>query len=499
MIDPDIYSVIRRYEQENKSRRSCAKETGISRDTVAKYWGGKHYPGEPRALKPRENAPKKEQICLEIKEMLEEEKKHYRRKQKLTARRIWELLRGKYPIAYSTIRQYMREITRDNKNYKSMVPLSFEPGEVTEVDFCEITAVINGEIRKVNIFCAVLKYSFRVFCTVVLNMKFYTLADAQVRAMESFGGTTKRIHYDNMTTAVKKYWGKRAITTDKFEILRAHYGFESVFMNIRAGNEKGSVENLCGISEKIFSPVPVVRSVKELDDMLWVRTIKYNEEHHIDGKPHPIKEMYEEEKQALQPLPAQRFVDNEIGGATVGSDQTIVFETNRYSVPIGYYKKKVTLKVFPFYIQIWFQGKMLAEHVRLIGQNGKSYNPVHYVEILGRKKRAIRNAAPLSEGILTPEIERFKEKYDGSDINMQLFKIYELGKRLNDNDTLMLAVSYAAECGECCFEAVEKYVRFGCASKPDKIDVFAVYQPSLQLYNLSKNDAEKEEEEEEED
>ena len=48
----------------------------------------------------------------------------------------------------------------------------------------------------------------------------------------------------------------------------------------------------------------------------------------------------------------------------VSSYSLVQFETNRYSVPVSYVGKIVTLKALPETIELWFGGKIITSHQR---------------------------------------------------------------------------------------------------------------------------------------
>lgn len=71
--------------------------------------------------------------------------------------------------------------------------------------------------------------------------------EGHVRAFNWLGGVPQRIVYDNVTTAMKKILsGHDRELNERFVVLRSHYLFDSVFCNVAAAWEKGTVENLVG-------------------------------------------------------------------------------------------------------------------------------------------------------------------------------------------------------------------------------------------------------------
>lgn len=76
------------------------------------------------------------------------------------------------------------------------------------------------------------------------NQRFEAFADSQVRFFEHMGGCFEEGVYDNMRNVVAKFAGRgEKLLNEGLMSLAAYYGFRVVTANVRAGNEKGSVEN----------------------------------------------------------------------------------------------------------------------------------------------------------------------------------------------------------------------------------------------------------------
>ena len=70
-------------------------------------------------------------------------------------------------------------------------------------------------------------------------------------AFAAFGGVVSRIMVDNLKSAVlQRLVGEAPVFNPKYLDFSRHWGFEIAPCNIRAGNEKGRVENGVGYVKK---------------------------------------------------------------------------------------------------------------------------------------------------------------------------------------------------------------------------------------------------------
>ena len=456
MIEWELYAKIRKCKADGISMRRCAEALGISRNTVKRYWDGEHTPDD-RKDHPQSVCSPEKLAVMEALESYFEENKNAPKKQAPNAKTAWVAIRDKYNVGESTVRSYVRELKA--KRPHAFIPLDFEPGEVMQVDWCEIKAVIDGYTHKVPVFCAALPYSYAIFVAVMPDMTLASFIEGHMMAFEWFSGSTERVFFDNLKVAVLSGTGKNAVKQERFKALEAHYCFEAVFMNADAGNEKGSVENLCGLCRGLaFTPIPHVGSLKELQDHALSCCADYLKFHKVKDRPRPVREMYAEERPALRPLPAKRIEPGAPIEALVWSDLTFWHDTTKYSLPIEYVGKTVTINAHAYTIDAWFGGKLIFTHDRAFIKGKHQYIPEHYLPLLEKKPRAMRNAAPLKYGVLPPELEFFRNRCPNKDKFEQLANILLLGRDI-DADELLQAVECANKSGRPTYSAVCFYLK----------------------------------------
>ena len=75
----------------------------------------------------------------------------------------------------------------------------------------------------------------------------------------------------------------------------------------------------------------------------------------------------------------------------------VVFETNRYSVPVELAQKQLVLKAYPFHLEILTQARLIARHVRCYGRNQDILEPLHYLPLLTTRPGAFEHATPVRQ------------------------------------------------------------------------------------------------------
>ena len=239
----DVYKEIRRLQLEGvTSQRAAAKKLGISRNTVKKYWEGNAVPWDRKAYN-REAAVMTPDVVQFISSCLDEDDRERVKKQRHTARRIYQRLVEEcgFTGSESSVRNLVHDMRAARKETQAFVPLRFAPGEAVQIDWGEATVYINGEKLVINLFCARLCHSCAPYVIAYQRQNLESFLDAIIRTFQYYGGVPRRVIFDNARVAVKSGFGAHAAAQDDYKQLSAHYGFEPVFCNPASGNEKGLV------------------------------------------------------------------------------------------------------------------------------------------------------------------------------------------------------------------------------------------------------------------
>ena len=482
MIKVVQYQLIRElYAVKGLSQREIARRLGISRNTVKKYCSGENFPFEESTRK-RQRTVITPEVETFIQACFQQDEEDGVPKQVHTAKRIYDRLVEEHGFTggESTIRQYVKELK--DQPAEAFVPLNFDPGEAMQVDWGQAAIYLKGVRTKIRLFCTRLCYSAMPFVIAFPNERLEALLEGHIETFMFFGGVAQRNIYDNMRTIVNDGWGKHVGKEQKdFVHLKAHYSFKSTFCNPGKGNEKGLVEGLVGWARRnILVPVPRVDSFEELNHLLRERCLAY-QEHTIQGRSKTIGEYFDMEKDKLTPLPLRHMEPISQVIAKCNPFSTVRFETNRYSVPVEYVGKDITVKASTFEVSLWYRGNEIAKHQRIYGRDDVRYELEHYLPLLEKKPRAVWNAQPVKAINLPTAFWDFAHKL-GSDY--EVVKLLKLASQYGI-PTLLKGIEEATSCSSYCYERVRTRLQ----DKPPKdtpinlADPIEIKQVDLSVYD----------------
>lgn len=399
MLTVKEWDEIRRsYHIEEKSINEIAQETGHAWRTIKRLVESEEPPKYQRKkpVRARKLGPYHERI----KEMLAENE-HLPRKQRWTSPRIMkEIQKEGYAGAESTVRHYVAQIRREKKKPKVFLPLEFDPGTDAQVDWGEGEVVLKGQITKVQLFHMKLSYSRRSFVMAFPGQKQEAFLTGHVEAFNFFEGIPQRISYDNLKTAVLKILkGKKRVEQERFYHFRGYYLFESHFCTPGAGHEKGRVEHSVGFQRRHYLvPRPEVSDYEELNRYLHQCCLG-DDARQVHGQETTIGEMWAHEQPFLRPLPLHAYDCGRLIMATLNRYSQIQVETNRYSVPVDLASAQLTVKLYPFHLEIYapHNSEPIAQHARCYGRYEEIIDPYHYLPLLRQRPGAFFHAKPLRQ------------------------------------------------------------------------------------------------------
>jgi transposase len=443
----EIWSEIRREVLTGAlSKRAAIAKYKVGWHTLKKMLAHDEPPGYRQAKqRPR---PKLDVFLPLIRQMLEEDGKAPP-KQKHTARRIFERLRGEhgYTGGETVVKDAVREWRISRREV--FLPLSHPPGEA-QVDFGEATIRIAGQETKVALFVMTLPYSGAMLVQAFPKECTETFMEGHRRAFEEFGGVPTRISYDNSGIAVIEVLkGRERKLTREFLRLQSHYLFTEHFCLVRRANEKGHVERLLGTARKRFLvPVPDVDSIETLNRRL-VEACRRDLDERTRGRSGTKRELLQDDSAAFLPLPPRPFESRRVADGTVSSESLVRFETNDYSVPVRYAHRKVIVIATVDEVRLVYEDRLLARYPRCWDRERTFFEPVHYLALLERKPGGFDHAKPLEQWNL-PEcfalLRRRMEVDDPKSGTRSFIRVLRLLERFSLEE-VAAGVEYAIDIG----------------------------------------------------
>ena len=425
-------------------KKRVARETGMAPNTVRKYVASSTPPQ-------RHGAPTRIPVMAQYESDVDALLK---REPKITAIRITQLLREKhtsFSLGERAVRKYINRRRQLLHPRDMFIRQVYVPGDQTQYDFKDVKAIIGGEEIDLHLFMARLSYSTAWFGRCYRTEDQPALFDGLTRTAVEFGGVTREGLFDNAKTAVDKVQrGRQRTVNAEFSAFSASLAINMQFAAPGKGNEKGGVEGSHGyVEDNFFRPIRSDASLEALNVELLRFSREDRELRIVAGE--TVAARLEVERTALRPLPA-------VLPRPCVSEQTHVTKfaevrarTNRYSVPSRYVGRPATVELFADRVRIVVDGKAVAEHPRLFERHSAVLDPLHYIDALKYKHRAVERAEVFNNSRFPEalrELLRELVRRDRDTAGKQFVRVIALLKDHRMSD-VVTAVQRAAELAVC--------------------------------------------------
>ena len=394
----EVHNLRKLYYSEGKSITEISKETGRDRKTVRTYLEKRDWnESQPISLAEVE-FPKMNPFKGDIDAWLTEDKKA-KRKQRHTARRVYNRLREKYgenfTCSYRTVAGYVAKRRKEIFGHRAgYLPLEHIPGEA-QGDFGDAQYYENGQLYSGKYLNLSFPYSNQGYFQLFKGENQECLFEGLVSIFEHIGGVPSRIWFDNTRTIVTRVFkdGGRTLTDD-FLRFSEHYRFEAVFCNVEAGHEKGNVEGKVGYHRRNWLvPVPRFERLGGYNQEL-LKTCDLDGEREHYRKEATIAELYAADKAALLALPAvpldvSKYITvktNSYGRFYLGNG------LHEYSVSPQYADSRILVKITAGEVIPLDKGHQpIVRHRRLYGDSRQqSMQWLPYLTQLSRSPNALK-------------------------------------------------------------------------------------------------------------
>lgn len=397
MISVDDRERIRRAHFDEKwSRRRIEREMGHDRRTINKALASAEE--EPYKRKVPRRAPVLGSWQARL-DALIAESESLPRKQRLTAQRIFEIVqREGFAGSLPSIERYVYGARRQKKRPDVFLPLDWDPGDDAQADWGEAQVDLAGDRMVVQFLLMRACYSRKPFVRAYPTQKQESFLDALAQGFDFFGGVFPRVTFDNLKVAVQQVLeGKNRIQQRTFVAFRSHYLFDARFCTPGEGHEKGGVESGVGYAQRnFFSPILSARDFDDLNAQLLALCLQ-QDTRIVRGCSRSIGQLWQDESSRLKPLPKRRFACCVSAELTINGYGQVTFETNRYSVPAEKVRKHLTVKAYPFIINILDGEEIIASHSRSYERHQDVIDPLHYLALLEQRPGAFEHARPMRQ------------------------------------------------------------------------------------------------------
>ena len=391
-----------------KSNRWIAKETGIDRKTIARYWNEYQHMSEQLShdvdnreyqerivngpqydISSRKPVKYTQEIDEALNAILANETTKARElgesnKQKLTNKQIHGMLRSQgHDIGVTVITNKVKE--KRDKLAEAFIRQEYDYGDRLEYDFGEVKLVIDGIVGKY--YLAVFgspRSSFR-WAYLYNNQKKEVFLDSHVRFLDMIGGAYREIVYDNMRNVVTRFIGKseKELNSD-LVAMSTYYGFSVNVTNCFSGNEKGYVESsVKTIRKEVYAVRYRFDTIEEAEQYLESELCRMNIGSHI-----------EEEISCLLPWRPPLELSR-ISEQRVDKYSFVRVDNNFYSVPEYLVGRWLTVRNYIKAVVVYAGMNEVCRHKKKDGYGEMSVNIFHYLDTLTKKPGALQNSKAL--------------------------------------------------------------------------------------------------------
>lgn len=342
-----MYNQIQQLKELGFKKSGVAKQLRINRETVSRYWdmSSEEFESELTRLKKLSTLSNREDIIL----------KWLREYPAITAAQVCDWLKEHYKEFYSEriVSRYVKQLREQYRLLKSNHPREYEAvedlpmGQQMQLDFgeCSMTNINNGR-TKVYFAGFVLSHS-RFKWGYMQNRPFTSvdLVNACSKCFSFMSGMPNELVVDqDSLISVNENYGD-VIYTYEFEKFRQDCGLKIYLCRKSDPESKGKIESVVKfikynfLENRLFVDEEILNS--NFND--WLERTG-NGKVHSTTKKIPA-EVFKSERDYLRP-----FVDLHVNTSTdifrnVRKDNTIIYDSNRYSVPFGTYSNHPEVRI----------------------------------------------------------------------------------------------------------------------------------------------------------
>ena len=381
-IGMSIIKQIIRLRQPGAKLQTIAKAVGPSRNTIKKYL---------RLIEAKgfnyEDLLKKDDNELELLlsnpgvksghrfEDLQKLFPYFKKELKRTGATRWALW-GEYklqhPDGYSCS-HFCGHLKQWLDSAQAVMHIGHEAGDKMYVGFAgkklQFIDPETGEIKDVEVFVPVLGKSQPTYVEAVPDQKKENFIRATENALHYYGGIPRVIVPDNLKSAVNRACKYEAELNENFLDFANHYGTSVLPARSYKPRDKALVENTVKIIyNRVYAPLrnEVFHSIGQLNCAIKQLLGQHNQKPFQQERKSRKGKFELEEKEALKPLPVERYELKRYKLVTVLKNCHVQLSEDKhyYSAPYRYIGKKVKLSCSQNWISVFHKQERIAFHVR---------------------------------------------------------------------------------------------------------------------------------------
>lgn len=391
----EVREVVRRW-QAQQGLREVARETGLDRKTVRRYFGVLEALGVDRdavlddalvhqvASRVQTRAvPEPSTGRVVLMEHRDRIESWLTQKRPLRLTKVHTLLARDHgvEVSYATLRRFAIDELGFGQRKPTVRVADAPAGEEAQVDFGKMGDVFDpvaGRVRALYVLVVTLCFSRYQFVWPTWEQTTTAVCEGLDEAWLFFGGVTARIIPDNASSMVSKADPLAPRLVESFADYAQARGLFVDAARVRQPKDKGRVENqVAYVRESWFAG-------EQFDDLeharreatKWCREIAGTRIHGTT-RAVPLEVFEREEKRLLRPAPTEHFDVPHWGDAKVHPDHHVQVLKSLYSVPTRYIGKKVRVRADRHLVRIYLGTELIKTHPR-VAPGKRSTDPDDY-------------------------------------------------------------------------------------------------------------------------
>jgi len=351
------------------SYRRIQRETGVRRETVARYDPGRV--SKPAKV-PTGHMPKPARVptgsssaCAPYRLIIKEAAARG-----LSAQRIWQDLQEEYcfPYGYCSVKRFVRQIKGAHPEVAAV--LAHPPGEEAQVDFFQGAPTLDpekGRWRRPWVFRMTLSCSRHSYEEPMWKQDHVSFLRVHENAFLDFGGVPRIVRLDNLKAGVARACLYDPDVSEIYAAFARHWDFVPLPSRPRHPQEQGITERGGGYLKDNALKGRRFDSLEEQAGFIkrWNRTVARVRIHGTTRK-QVYAHFLEVDKPALNSLPPERFSLFQVGTRTVHPDGHVQIDSAFYSVPHTLVGEEVRVHWDDRLIRVYAQGQCVAVHTRTL-------------------------------------------------------------------------------------------------------------------------------------
>jgi hypothetical protein len=393
--DAQVRIVMREREKGRTQEQAAASANLSSRKTAAKYEQLGKLPSEmdsPRRYRTRQDPFAADWPTME--KMLEAAPA-------LEAKALFEWLCEEHPGRYQPgqLRTFQRRVATWRALHQPKVAILEQihrPGEVMQTDgtwLTELGVRIQGEPFKHILIHSVLPYS---------NWEWGRIAQSESLAAIHLGlrSTLLKLEHvpdyhqtDNSSAATyrpgaKAETGQKRDYTEGYLHLLDHYGLKPRKTHLNSPQEDGDVESSNGGLKRAIEQHLLLRGSRDFASLETYEAFLFGI---MERRNQPRQERLTEELAVMKPLAATALATSSQVRVKVTRGSLIRVQKRVYSVPTSLIGRRVTVRIYEWHLEVYYQSHLMETLPRLIGAQQHQVNYRHVIDSLLRKPGGFRD------------------------------------------------------------------------------------------------------------